>query len=463
MNSKKKPMKKKKDWQTKAKKRQIMKKDKGIIGVVFIVRHFFKHLNEWIEEMTDPRHPSYTTYTQSDYVYMALLKNICGVKTMHSMEETFNHENCIRTLSIFSGHEELEEMPHSDSLNNYLRELSPKCLAGLRKKMVKSLLRMKSFYGNRLLGQYWRVILDGTGLYYFKEKHCENCLVKNYRTDDGKKRKVYYHKVLEAKLVLSKKIVISLDTEFIENESEDVDKQDCEVNAAKRLLERLKIDYPRLPICIQADNLYETRPMMELCRKYNFHYIFTHKGTRQKNLDESYELYIEGGYDKVLENIGQEKGVGRYVNQVGKTLDEIETANIFEYQYERQDDEGNRKTTKIQWLTDLELSAKNLLEMIGAGRGRWKIENEGFNNQKNGIYDIEHLNSRNANAMKNHYLLTQVADIVMQLYLAWNPVLKEMKQTIKNTSHTLRESFHGLLVTQEDVNLISRYTTVYLE
>ena len=70
---------------------------------------------------------------------------------------------------------------------------------------------------------------------------------------------------------------------------------------------------------------------------------------------------------------------------MGKTLDEIETANIFEYQYERQDDEGNRKTTKIQWLTDLELSAKNLLEMIGAGRGRWKIENEGFNNQKNGI------------------------------------------------------------------------------
>lgn len=256
-----------------------MQKDKGIIGIVFIVKHFFKHLNEWIEEMTDPRHPSYTTYTQSDYVYMALLKNICGVKPMHSIEETFNHENCIRTLAIFSGHEELEEMPHSDSLNNYLRELSPKCLAELRKKMVKSLLRMKSFYGNRLLGQYWRVILDGTCLYYFKEKHCENCLVKNYRTDDGKKR------------------------------------QDCEINAAKRLLERLKRDYPRLPICIQADNLYETRPMMELCRKYNFHYIFTHKGTRQKNLDESYELYIEGGYDKVLENIGREKGVGRYVNQ----------------------------------------------------------------------------------------------------------------------------------------------------
>lgn len=64
--------------------------------------------------------------------------------------------------------------------------------------------------------------------------------------------------------------------------------------------------------------------------------------------------------------------------------------------------------------------------MIAAGRGRWKIENEGFNNQKNGIYDIEHLNSRNSNAMKNHYLLIQIAVVLMQLYLGWNPLVKEI-------------------------------------
>ena len=60
--------------------------------------------------------------------------------------------------------------------------------------------------------------------------------------------------------------------------------------------------------------------------------------------------------------------------------------------------------------TDIELIERNLEEMIYAARRRWKIENEGFNNQKNGIYDIEHLNSRNSNRMKNHYLLTQTAD-----------------------------------------------------
>lgn len=63
---------------------------------------------------------------------------------------------------------------------------------------------------------------------------------------------IYYHKMLEAKIVLSDNIVMSLGTEFIENEKEDVEKQDCEINAAKRLLEKIKKDYPRLPVCIQG-------------------------------------------------------------------------------------------------------------------------------------------------------------------------------------------------------------------
>jgi hypothetical protein len=54
----------------------------------------------------------------------------------------------------------------------------------------------------------------------------------------------------------------------IENEKEDVSKQDCETNAAKRLLGRLKKEYPRLQICIQGDALYTTEPMMKLCKEH---------------------------------------------------------------------------------------------------------------------------------------------------------------------------------------------------
>ena len=447
----------------KREKRERKKHDRGIVDFMMVTNHFFHSLKEWILEMDDPRNQSYTTYTQADLGYMAILKNICGQYSMREMEENFNKETCIDTLRIISGNQNLDEMPHYDTLNYYLERLSPECLSELRKKMVTSLIRGKQFNRSRLQGKYWRVILDGTGLFYFKEKHCENCLVTTKKTEDGKTIKLYYHKVLEAKIVLSDNVVISLGTEFIENENEDVNKQDCEINAAKRLLKRIKKEHPKLLICVQGDALYATEPMMHLCREYHWEYIFTQKDTRQKVLGESFE-WIKCGEDAIRkEGICKEKGSTFYANHVEEVAGKSEVMNVYEYEYEAKDKDGNKQKIRFQWVTSLELSDKNIEEMVLAGRGRWKIENEGFNNQKNGIYQIEHLNSRNSNAMKNHYLFTQISDILMQLYLAWNPFIKELGQSIKNTSSGLLESFRHQAVTEEDVSYIFRYTTVYLE
>lgn len=458
-----KKMKKKKEWNTKKKKRAARRKDRGIVDLIMIIHHFFAALTDWLDEMDDPRNQSYIVYTQPDLVWMGLLKNMCAVKTMRDMEENFNEDTCIETLRILSGDRMLEEMPHSDTLNYYLEKLAPQCLAGIRKRMVKTLIRGKSFYRGKLLGKYWRVILDGTGLFYFKEKHCDNCLVTKIKNEEGKEEKRYYHKVLEAKVVLGEHLTLSLDTEFIENEDENVSKQDCEVNAAKRLLGRLKKDYPRLAICIQGDALYAAETVMGICRGNGWEYILTQKDTRQRALSESYEWIAGGGGKTEVKNIGKELGTGAYINHVEETAGKKETANMYEYRYEYKDKDGNPAITEFQWITSIELTRRNLEEMVCAGRGRWRIENEGFNNQKNGIYDIGHLNSHNSRAMKNHYLLTQIADIIMQLYLAWNPVKKETGQSIKNTSSWLLESFRRQTVTDEDVLYIQRYTTVYLE
>lgn len=455
-------MKARNEWITKKMKRQQKKQDRGIVDLMKIISHYFKNLTEWIHELKDPRHQSYITYTQADLIWMAILKNICGIISMRSMDEQFNEENCIETLRLFSGNDNLAEMPHADTLNYYLEQLKPEELNEMRSKMIKRLIRMKTFDKARLLDKYWRVILDGTGLYCFKEKHCENCLVSTYTQSDGKEVKYYYHKVLEAKLILGDKIVISLGTEFIENENEDVSKQDCETSAAKRLLKRIKEEYPRLPICIQGDALYETAPMMKICRENGWKYLFVHKAGSQKLLDESYQYIREGNGAELVNGIGKETGVGEFINAVNELADKEETANMFRYWYDVKTKEGEKRM-QFSWITNIELNKKNLEELIEAGRGRWKIENEGFNNQKNGIYAIEHLNSRNSNAMKNHYLLTQIGDIIMQLYLAWTPLRKEIKQSIKNTSSRLLESFRRQTVTVEDVSYATKYTTVYLE
>ena len=457
-------MKKATEWVRKKIKRTKKGKDRGIVDFMMITQHFFKNINQWIEEMEDPRHQSYTVYTQSDLIYMGILKNICGQFSMRQMEENFNEENCIDTLRILSGHKGLEEMPHYDTLNYYLEKLSPECLSQLRGKMVNHLIRGKYFNREKLLGKYWRVILDGTGLACFREKHCPNCLCTTKIMEDGKKVKLYYHKVLEAKIVFGDKIIVSLGTEFIENEDENVSKQDCETNAAKRLLSRIKKEHSRLSICIQGDALYATEPLMELCAKNGWKYIFTQKDTRQKQVGEAYEWIKEGNGATEVSGICEEKGTGRYVNHVEETAGKKQKMNILEYQYTCGSEKSKKqKLITFQWITNIDLDKKNTEEMIKAARGRWKIENEGFNNQKNGIYRIEHLNSKNPNAMKNHYLLTQMSDILMQIYLVWNPLVKEIKQSIKNTSSMLLESFRRQTVTDEDVQYITRYTSIYLE
>ena len=448
---------------TKREKRERKEQDRGIVDFMMVTNHFFHSFGDWIAEMKDPRNQAYITYAQADLTCMGILKNVCGQYTMREMEENFNKTNCIDTLRIMSGNKKLQEMPHYDTLNYYLEKLSPECLDSLRKKMVTSLIRGKHFSRGRLLGKYWRIILDGTNLFYFKERHCDNCLCTTKKTEEGKNIKLYYHKVLEAKIVLSDRVVISLGTEFIENEKEDVSKQDCEINAAKRLMEKIKKAYPRLPICIQGDALYATESFMRHCREYGWEYLFTQKETRQKLLDEGFEWIKSGNGAETQRGVCAEKGTACYANHVEEVAGKTEVMNVFEYEYETEDKEGNGRITRFRWISSIELTKRNLEEMILAGRGRWKIENEGFNNQKNGLYRIEHLNSRNSNAMKNHYLLTQIADILMQLYLAWNPYIKELKQTIKNTSSGLLESFRRLKVTDEDVSYIFRYTTVHLE
>ena len=67
------------------------------------------------------------------------------------------------------------------------------------------------------------------------------------------------------------------------NKSEEEIKQDCELNASKRLLPKFKKSYPRLPVRIIADSLYPSIGLIELCEEENLEYIFVLKNTNTTN------------------------------------------------------------------------------------------------------------------------------------------------------------------------------------
>ena len=115
---------------------------------------------------------------------------------------------------------------------------------------------MRSFETSRAFNKYWQILIDGTDIYRFDEKHCDHCLTQTHNKGSKEEYTTYYHKILEAKLVLFNEIVICITSEFIENESPEVTKQDCETKAFYRIAKKLKELYPRLPICITADSLY---------------------------------------------------------------------------------------------------------------------------------------------------------------------------------------------------------------
>ena len=447
---------------TRIRKRILREKDKGIIDFAKMQFHFFPNLIDDLGKVIDQRKENYTKYTSEELLYPVILKNSCTLESMRQMTEWFDDANCASNLGKLMGRK-IENIPHYDTINNFLERLDINELNKIRVEMVKKLIRNKSFYQARMPGNQWMVILDGTGLYHFREKHCDNCLVKEMTDKEGNKKKIYYHSVLEAKIILADNIVVSLGTEFIENETEDVSKQDCEINASKRLLKRIKEEFPKLEICILGDSLYAAESIINICNKYKWNYLLQCKEGRQKTLVQDYRYVIEHGESGEKKNLlGKEKGTAKYVNHVEEITEKKFAANIFEYEYEQIDKKTNKKTvTKFQWISDIELNDKNIEEMVKSARKRWKIENEGFNTQKNILYKIEHLNSKNPNAMKNHYLLTQISDILMQLYLAGTKVLKELKQTIKNTSSRLLETFRTAIVSDEDVSYIKKYTTVH--
>ena len=95
------------------------------------------------------------------------------------------------------------------------------------------------------------------------------------------------------------------------------------------------------------------------------------------------------------------------------------------------------------WLTTFRVGRDNVKSVALAGRMRWKIENEGFNIQKTGGYNLEHNYSEHEVALKNFYLVLQIAHIISQLMEKGSLLkgaVKKLFGSIRNFTRRLLES-----------------------
>lgn len=405
------------------KMRRELRKDKDLIKELFsIVNKYLPKLLNMFDNLTDTRNKSYITYNMKIICVTRLFPLLCGLTTMADISsDTFDTEHCISNLSKICG-QKLDELPYWETIQDVFINIKTDELRNIQKYIVKTLIRSKMFDKYKFDDTYFQLIFDGTGLSNHDYNLNNNCLTR--KSKDGKIS--YYKYVLECKLVVGN-MVISLDSEFIENKKmlTEKQKQDCETNAFKRMIKRIKKNYTKQKFIITGDGLYATSPIMTLCSQYNWKFIFNLKPDRLKEVNSSFEGNIK------LENETSHKN---YYLSTGIEY-KSHSLSVFKYIETKKN-----KETIFRYLSNLNVTHDNIIKVVILGRNRWKIENEAFYNQKHRTFDITHLCSKNDTALKNHYFFIQFAHTIRQLLEQGNILVKSLKLKIKEVSSHLLQA-----------------------
>ena len=407
------------------------------------IHHFFPKLSKWLNRIDDPRVAKKTKYRSSHLLWLGIFLFLVRLGSKRQIKYRLSTDEFKKNLSTLCQNFS-QSIAHHDTLENLLKKLNPDEISMIRHKMIGRLLRMKCLRVFRLLDKYYMVAADATGHLAFKDRHCPCCLTKE---KDGKII-YYYHNVLEAKMVTENGLALSIETEFIENSGND-SKQDCELKAFYRMIKRLKKKFPQLKICILLDSLYAADPVIRLIEGYGWKYIITFKeGSMPDTYAEFNNLKNLCPQNTALikdENITQLFSWVNNISYRGSCFDVLELR-------ESKDED---KYTRFVWLTNLKVNDSNFEKIAKGGRIRWKIENEGFNTQKNGGYNLEHPYSQNETSMKNFYLLLQIAHILSQL-IEKGSLLKDKIEkvfgSITNVFHQLLEDLRTKFIGLEFAN-----------
>jgi hypothetical protein len=382
------------------------------------------------------------TYSRAFLLMMGLTLFLLKLGSRRQVRFELDSPEALENLNRLSGCTQ-DTVAHGDTLNHFLGHVPPAAMNRLRRAMVQRLIRMKALDGGRLFGHFL-VVLDGTGQLYFRQRHCEHCLTK---TVDGTVQ--YYHHVLEAKLVTPEGLALSISSEFIENTDPKATKQDCELKAFGRLAPRLKKDFPQLLLCLCMDGLYANGTVLSLCKQNHWKYFITFKEGSMPAVWKEYQTLLalcSQNRKSHTTDQGARQTFG-WVEDLQYVDNQGHPHRFNAFQCHEQD---GRDSKFFAWLTNFTVRPDNVVALGNrGGRCRWKIENEGFNIQKNGGFNLEHAYSTGQRQIKNFYVLLQIAHMILQLIECGSLLSTDCKRlfgSIRNLAKRLAESLRNRLI-----------------
>lgn len=410
-----------------------------------ILDHFAPDFLPALSLIPDPRDPRLTVYPIEEMflvgIFLFLLKNRARRNIKFRLGTPQFIENLRRIAAVFYPKNlflfPTESLLHGDTLNKLLKRIPEDVTHRLLLLLVRALIRGRCLEKWRILSCY-SIAIDGTGMIVYYQRHCDHCLTR--KVSGG--RTQYYHPVLEAKLVVpGLGLALSIATEFIENPGPmltEKDKQDCELKAFWRLLPKLRQDFPQLTMCLLLDGIYANERVFKLCAQYKVAYLTTFKEGSMPATWKEYLALKELAPQQRLRDSNEERTLEfRWVNEIdyhGHMLNVLEMTET----------KDGKQTYYCAWLCGWFITKDNVKALGLGGRGRWLIENEGFNSQKTGGYEMEHAFSTDNVAMKHFYFLLQIAHIINQL-MEKGSLLRERIRTSMGSLRVFSERLWALM------------------
>ena len=295
-------------------------------------------------------------------------------------ERRCNDENLGRIFGI-------GKVPSDTQIREILDPVDPQWLRPFFADIFRQLQRGKALEPMAYFEGCYLLSLDGTGSFSSTKLSSASCLVKKSRSG----KETFYQQVLGAALVHPDfKEVIPLAPEMIIRQ-DGATKNDCERNAAKRFLCKLRQDHPHLPLIVIEDALSSNGPHIRDLQQYGMHYILGAKPGDHPLLFHHLEQAATAGqttdYRMIDPANPQITHQFRCLNGVPLNQANLDLhVNVIDYW---QHSEG-KKSLHFSWVTDFTVTRENVYALMRGGRARWKIENETFNTLKNQGYHFEH-------------------------------------------------------------------------
>jgi hypothetical protein len=280
----------------------------------------------------------------------------------------------------------LQGIPSDTQMRTILDDVHPDEIRPLFKDIFRQVQRGKVLEDYLFLDHYYLVALDGVEFFTSKKIHCEHCMTRHHSNGEVS----YYHQMLGAAIVHPDfHEVIPLAPEPIQRH-DGQQKNDCERNAARRWLQRFRKDHPHLNIIVIEDALSSNAPHIRDLLAYHCHFILGVKPGDHRYLFEELVKRIEADQVEKLNVTDPETGIQHsYLFTHGVSLNEAnQQVQVNVLHYVQTDPDGT--SHEWTWVTDLQMTVKNVPQVARAGRARWRIENEAFNTLKNQGYHFEH-------------------------------------------------------------------------